>query len=204
MLKLGRDGLIPTIVQDANTGQVLMLGYMNPESLDLTLKSGEVWFYSRSRADLWHKGESSGNYMKLKSSYGDCDGDTILLQVDPAGPSCHTENTTCFFNAFDKLPEFVKSENGPEILEELYSIIEDRKTNMPEDSYTSQLLREGKDRISQKIIEEAGESAIAGAKGNKKELVNEVADLLYHTLVLLSALDIKPSKIWEQLRLRRK
>ena len=201
-IQLDEKGLVPAIAQNATTGEVIMLGYMNPGSIKRTLEGGEVWFYSRSRSDLWHKGEVSGNYMRIKSASMDCDGDTILLQVEPDGPICHTGNATCFFTPFDELPDFVKEEKGPGVMEELFSVIQDRKRDMPEGSYTAQLLKEGVDRISQKVIEEAGEAAIAGVKGDKEHLVRELGDLFYHTLVLLSASGARPEDVWQELRQR--
>ena len=203
MLQLDEKGLIPAIAQDVTTKEVLMLGYMNPGSLKRTLEGEDVWFYSRSRSDLWHKGEVSGNYMKVRSAAMDCDGDTILLQVEPTGPVCHTGNVTCFFTPFDTLPEFQRAERGQGILEELFALIQDRKEEKPQGSYTVQLLEEGVDRIAQKVIEEAGETAIAGVKGDKEQLVREVADMWYHTLVLLSASGVAPEDVWQELRQRR-
>ena len=204
MIQLDDNGLVPAVAQNISTGEVLMVGYMSPDSLKRTLESGDVWFYSRSRADLWHKGEVSGNYMRFKSASEDCDGDAVLLQVEPEGPVCHTGNPTCFFTPIDQLPDFAHSEKGPGIVEELFAVIQQRKRDLPEGSYTARLFQEGTERISQKVIEEAGESALAGAKGNKEQLVRETADLVYHTLVLLSALDAKPEDVWEELRQRRK
>ena len=203
MIKLDDKGLVPAIAQDATTGDVLMLGYMSPGSLKRTLEGGDVWFYSRSREDLWHKGEISGNYLHVKSAALDCDGDAILLKVDPDGPACHTGNATCFFTSLDELPDFTSSDAGSGILDELFAVVQDRKNEMPEGSYTADLLREGADRISQKVIEEAGETAIAGVKGDKEQLAREAADLLYHLLVLLSASGATPEEVWAQLRERR-
>ena len=202
MIQLDDNGLVPAVAQNISTGEVLMVGYMSPDSLKRTLESGDVWFYSRSRADLWHKGEVSGNYMRFKSASEDCDGDAVLLQVEPEGPVCHTGNPTCFFTPIDQLPDFAHSEKGPGIVEELFAVIQQRKRDLPEGSYTARLFQEGTERISQKVIEEAGESALAGAKGNKEQLVRETADLVYHMLVLLSALDAKPEDVWEELRQR--
>jgi phosphoribosyl-ATP pyrophosphohydrolase/phosphoribosyl-AMP cyclohydrolase len=204
MIQLDEKGLVPAIAQHASTGQVLMLGWVNPASLKRTLEGGDVWFYSRSRDELWHKGETSGNYMRFKSASMDCDGDAILLQVEPAGPACHTGEATCFFTPLEALPEFARSENGSGIIEELFAVIQERKRDMPEDSYTARLFREGTARISQKVVEEAGETAIAGATGAREQLVEEAADLLYHTLVLLSASDVRPEEVWQQLRNRRR
>ena len=201
-IRLDDKGLVPTVAQDVNNGEVLMLGYMNPGALKRTLEGGEVWFYSRSRSDLWHKGEVSGNYMRVKSAAVDCDGDTIVLQVEPDGPICHTGNETCFFTPIDDFPEFVRTEKGPGILEDLFAVIQDRKRDMPEGSYTAQLFSDGTKRIAQKVIEEAGETALAGAAGDKEGLVKEAADLIYHTLVLLSAAGAKPEDVWQELRSR--
>ena len=202
-IQLDERGLAPAICQDASTGEVLMLAYVNPGALKRTLEGGEVWFYSRSRSDLWHKGEVSGNYMRLKSATMDCDGDAILLKVEPDGPICHTGNPTCFFTPFDELPDFERTDDGPGVLEELFSVIQDRKQEMPDGSYTAKLFKDGVDRIAQKIIEEAGEVAIAGMKGDRDQVVRETSDLLYHSLVLLSALGATPEDVWRELRDRR-
>ena len=204
-LKLNEQGLIPAIAQDINTGQVLMLGYMNPGSLKRTMEGVQVWFYSRSREDLWHKGEVSGNYLNLKDAYVDCDGDTLLLKVEPDGPACHTDNTSCFFTPLEGMPEsFQGSEAGSGILEELFALIQDRKREMPEGSYTAQLLKEGVGRIAQKVIEEAGEASIAATQGDKDGLPGEAADLIYHVLVLLASSGVTPEQVWQELRTRRR
>ena len=202
VIQLDEKGLVPAVAQDVNSGDVLMLGYMNPGALKRTLEGGEVWFYSRSRSDLWHKGEVSGNYMRVKSAAVDCDGDTIILKVEPDGPICHTGNQTCFFTPIDDFPEFTRAEKGPGILEDLFAVIQDRKRDMPEGSYTTQLFSEGTKRIAQKVIEEAGETALAATVGDKEELIKETADLLYHALVLLSASDARPEDVWQELRKR--
>ncbi len=204
-LKLNEQGLIPTVAQDINTGQVLMVGYMNPGSLKRTMEGTQVWFYSRSREDLWHKGEVSGNYLNLKEGYVDCDQDTILLKVEPDGPACHTGNVSCFFTPLEDMPEsFQRGEGGSAILEELFALIQERKRDMPEGSYTAELLREGVGRVAQKVIEEAGETAIAATQGEVDKLPGEVADLMYHVLVLLSASGATPRQVWQELRERRR
>lgn len=203
-VKLDEKGLVPAIAQNAESGEVLMLGYMSPGSMKRTLEGGDVWFYSRSRSELWHKGEVSGNYMHVKSVAVDCDGDTVLLKVDPDGPICHTGNQTCFFTSVEELPDFEKPEGGPGVLEELFSIVQDRKNEMPKGSYTTKLFDEGIERVSQKVIEEAGEAAIAGVSGDRDQVVSEVADLLFHTLVLLSAAGARPEDVWTELRARRR
>ena len=202
-LKINEKGLIPPIAQDADTGTVLMLGYMSPESIKRTLETGDVWFYSRSRANLWHKGKISGNYLRVRSVEMDCDGDVILVKVRPEGPACHTGNTTCFSKVIDELPDFTNKETGSGILEELFATIQDRKNAMPDGSYTAQMFKNGVDRISQKVIEEAGEVAIAGIKQDREHLAQELADLIYHMLVLISAIDASPEDFYAKLRERR-
>ena len=203
-VQLDDKGLVPAIAQNASSGEVIMLGYMNPGSIKRTLEGGDVWFYSRSRSDLWHKGELSGNYMKVQSAAMDCDGDTLLLRVVPEGPICHTGKPTCFFTSVESLPNFEVADSGPGILEELFATVQDRKRERPEGSYTARLLDEGPDRVSQKVIEEAGELGIAGVKGDKSEVVAEAADVIYHTLVLLAASGARPEDVWEELRKRRR
>ncbi len=203
MIRLDGRGLVPAIVQDANTGQVLMLGYMNPASIKRTMEGGQVWFYSRSREELWQKGETSGNYLTFKEAHVDCDGDTILLKVDPTGPTCHTGSQSCFFQPVEDSPQYQQDDKGSGILEDLFATIQERKLDRPTDSYTVKLLDGGVTRIAQKVIEEAGESALAAATGDKEELTKELADLLYHTLVLLSASDMGPEQVWAELRNRR-
>ena len=204
-VKLNEQGLVPAVAQDINTGQVLMLGYMNPGSLKRTMEGIQVWFYSRSREDLWHKGEVSGNYLNLREAYLDCDGDTILLKVEPDGPACHTGETSCFFTPMEQLPEdYEATEPGPGILDELFAVIKDRQRDLPEGSYTAKLLQEGTGRIAQKVVEEAGETAIAAAQGDQGSLPGEVADLLYHSLVLLAATGVSPQAVWDELRSRQR
>ena len=180
-----------------------MLGYMNPGSLKCTVEGEQVWFYSRSREDLWHKGELSGNYLNLREAWVDCDADTILLKVEPDGPACHTGEVSCFYTKMEDMPEdYESTESGSGILDELFAVIQDRQLEQPEGSYTARLLQEGTARIAQKVIEEAGETAIAAVKGDREALSGEVADLLYHTLVLLADSGLKPQEIWEVLRSR--
>ena len=140
----------------------------------------------------------------LVSASLDCDGDTILLRVTPDGPVCHTGNPTCFFTPLDEVPEFARSETGAGVLDELFAVIQDRKRDMPEGSYTADLLKRGAGRIAQKVIEEAGETAIAGVEGDAEAVAAEAADLLYHTLVLLAATGVKPEAVWARLRERRR
>ena len=202
-LQLDRSGLLPAIAQDANTGTVLMLGYVSPNSLHRTLQGGEVWFYSRSRQELWHKGETSGSYLRVKEIVADCDSDALLLKVEPTGPVCHTGKPTCFFTPLNGLPSFQGSEDDSSILEELFSVIQSRNRQPLAGSYTAGLLAAGIGRVAQKVIEEAGESAIAATEGKNDDLTAEVADLFYHTLVLLEATGTNPRDVWQILRDRR-
>ena len=203
MITLDPQGLVPAIAQDAETKEVLMLGYMSPGSLKRTMEEGEVWYYSRSREDLWHKGEVSGNFLKVRSVWQDCDNDTLLLQVEPNGPVCHTGHQTCFFQPLEEYSQFQRPERGSGILEELYALIQDRQRELPQGSYTARLLTEGVDRIAQKVIEEAGETALAAARADTEHLPGEVADLVYHLLVLLAASGVTPERVWQELRERR-
>lgn len=187
-------GLIPAIVQDAKTQQVLMLGYMNAESLAKTLETGNVTFYSRSRQKLWRKGEESGNVLDVVSVQSDCDSDTLLIKANPKGPTCHRGFTSCF------------SEQGAEgvgFLAELEKVIADRAQNPSDDSYTSSLFRKGIARIAQKVGEEGVEVAIAAVSRDDK-LTEEAADLLFHLLVLLKAANLSLDDALDVLIARRR
>lgn len=194
-LKYNNDGLIPAIVQDVDTKEVLMLGYMSEFSINETLKTKKVTFYSRSRDTLWTKGETSGNYLHLKDFAYDCDKDTILIGAKPEGPTCHTGNISCFFNKV-----YVSEEKDcQQILEKLERIIQDRKKNMPVDSYTTSLFNEGLDKIAQKVGEEAIEVVIASKNTDDSEVIYETADLLYHLIVLLTERGIELKDIKKEL-----
>lgn len=206
MVKFDDRGLIPAIVQDIATGQALTLGYMNEEALRRTLEGPDVWFYSRSRKALWHKGETSGNYLKVKEVIADCDGDALLVRVAPTGPACHTGKASCFHspvNGTGAVTESARS-TGPGVLAELADVIEQRKAAPQAGSYTSRLLAEGTPRVAQKVVEEAGEAAIAAVTEPGKRLASEMADLLYHSLVLLAATGVSLDEVWKELALRRK
>lgn len=203
-LKRNENGLIPAIAQHHETGEVLMLAYVSAESLARTLEDGDAWFYSRSRQTLWHKGEESGNYLRVKSLQVDCDGDTLLMKVDPAGPACHTGAPSCFFTELDTEPSYAASDANVGVLEELFAVIKDRQANPTAESYTAKLLQAGIGRVAQKVVEEAGESVIAAVQGEKEALAGEVADLLYHTLTMLAAADVPPRDVWAELAKRRK
>ena len=195
-IKTNKLGLIPAIIQDNRTDEVIMLGYMNQESIDLTINSNHVWFYSRSRKRLWEKGEKSGNYLKLISLSLDCDKDTILIKAVPTGPICHTGNSTCFSN------DNIHKQNT---LNSLIAIIKQRKEDHNPDSYTSNLLKEGMPKIAQKIVEEAGELSIASLTDkNSTKIIHEFCDLIYHMLVMLEKADITIEEIWNELESRKK
>lgn len=174
------DGLVPAIVQDAQSMRVLMLGYMNEESLKLTLETGKVTFFSRSRQKLWVKGETSGNLLHLKDIRLDCDADSILIQAKPDGPTCHTGELSCFFK-----PDLTPKAKGA-FLFQLEDLLHERKETMPEGSYTTQLFRRGIDKIAQKVGEEAVETVIASKNEDEKEFLYESSDLLFHLMVLLT------------------
>lgn len=185
-LKYNNDGLIPAIIQDSETKDVLMLGYMSEYSINETLKTGKVTFYSRSRDELWTKGESSGNYLHLRGFSYDCDKDTILIGAKPMGPTCHTGEQSCFHH------DIVEDTDGKchQILENLESLVKKRYQERPEGSYTTELFNAGIQKIAQKVGEEAVEVVIASTTDTKQEIINEISDLLYHLIVLLTEKNI--------------
>jgi len=191
--KFGADGLIPAIVQDARTREVLTVAYMNKEALQLTVERSETYFWSRSRQQLWHKGETSGNLQKVVKVSLDCDQDAVLVEVDPRGPACHTGSYSCF----GVEPEV----EG--ILQELYAVIEQRKEQRPEGSYTTYLFNSGLDKILKKVGEEATETIVAAKNAETGRLVSETGDLLYHLLVLLVERGIRLEDITRELKERR-
>ncbi len=205
MLKFDRQGLVPAIIQHHQTGRVLMLGFMNAEALRRTRESGQVWFYSRSRQRLWQKGETSGNVLTVKAIEVDCDRDTLLIQVDPAGPVCHTGAPDCFFNVVEEDDATAPARSASSaILGDLFAVIEDRRRTLPAGSYTTYLFTEGIDKIGKKIGEEAAEVIIAAKNGEPSRIAEEVADLWYHTLVTLAATGLTPEDVYQELERRRK
>ena len=178
-LKYNSDGLIPAIVQDHFTKKVLMLAYMNAESLEISIKEGYTCFYSRSRRELWRKGETSGNKQKIVSIRTDCDKDTLLIDVIKNGPACHTGSEICFFN------NIVESDDEQFSYENLYKMLVGRKIEKKEGSYTTYLFEKGIDKILKKVGEECTEVIIAAKGGDKEETVFEIADLLYHITVMM-------------------
>ncbi|HEY0736703.1 MAG TPA: bifunctional phosphoribosyl-AMP cyclohydrolase/phosphoribosyl-ATP diphosphatase HisIE [Herpetosiphonaceae bacterium] len=201
MLKFDDKGLIPAIVQHARSGEVLMLGYMNEEALAQTQESGLVTFWSRSRSELWQKGATSGNVLRLIELRQDCDGDALLVLAEPAGPTCHTGSRSCFFRTLSDEPA-TTTQPASAVLSQLAELIERRKQEQPEGSYTVKLLKGGPERIGKKVGEEATEVVIGAMKGDPDELAYETADLLYHTFVLLAHQGVKPEQIWAELERR--
>jgi phosphoribosyl-ATP pyrophosphohydrolase/phosphoribosyl-AMP cyclohydrolase len=189
-----KDGLIPAVVQDSRTREVLTVAYMNEEALRLTVERGETYFWSRSRTELWHKGDTSGNFQKVKKIALDCDSDTVLVEVEPAGPACHTGAYSCF---------------GVEpgltgVLSGLYALIEQRKATRPENSYTTYLFNSGLDKILKKVGEEATETIVAAKNPEADRLVSETADLMYHVLVMLVERGVALQDVLQELKGREK
>ncbi|WP_026688341.1 bifunctional phosphoribosyl-AMP cyclohydrolase/phosphoribosyl-ATP diphosphatase HisIE [Alteribacter aurantiacus] len=200
-LTFDEKGLIPAVVQDASTKEVLTVAYMNEESLQKSLDTKETWFYSRSREELWHKGGTSGNTQRIEEIRYDCDQDALVVLVTPNGPACHKGDVSCFSDTL------YKSENGPDkdeqnrfaILEELERTIRSREKERPEGSYTTYLFDEGVDKILKKVGEEASEVIIASKNRSSEELTWETADLLYHLMVLLEEQKLPLDRILERL-----
>lgn len=207
-IRFGPDGLIPAVVQDRRTGDVLMVGFMNREALDRTLETGEAWFWSRSRQTLWHKGATSGNTLRVAAVRRNCEDNSLLLLADPAGPTCHTGARTCYYRTLDGQPVADESAagaghaGGAGSLDWLYAILAARRHEAPERSYTARLLAEGVDRIGRKIGEEAAEVIIAAKNRDPQELAAETADLWYHSLVLLMDAGLEPEGVYRVLRER--
>ncbi len=196
-LKYDERGLIPAIIQDYDSRDVLMLGYMNEESLQLTLETKRTWFFSRSRQKLWNKGETSGNFQEVKEIRYDCDRDTLLIKVKPTGPSCHTGKKNCFYSPIYK--GNIEDNKVLEVFDLLYERILGRKEEKAEESYTKYLFEEGIDKILKKIGEEASEVIIASKNDNREEIIYEVSDLIYHLLVLLAERNISFHEIRKEL-----
>ena len=196
-LKFDENGLIPAVVVDAFSKKVLTVAYMNKESLKISMEKGLTCFYSRSRKELWLKGETSGNYQHIVSITADCDGDALTVVVEKDGPACHTGTDTCFTN------EVYQSEDRHEFcIEGLYDLLVGRKTNMPEGSYTTYLFSKGTDKILKKIGEECTEVIIAGKADDKAETIYEISDLAYHVMVLMIQMGISLEDIHRELASR--
>jgi phosphoribosyl-AMP cyclohydrolase / phosphoribosyl-ATP pyrophosphohydrolase len=191
-LKFDANGLIPAIIQDSRTGEVLTLAYMNRESLDRTRESGETWLWSRSRKELWHKGATSGNTQRVVAISEDCDSDALVVSVIPTGPACHTGARSCFTGAPQRT------------LDRLMSVLRDRRENRPEGSYNAKLFNGGRGRIAKKIGEEATEVVIAALSETRDRMVSEIADLVFHVTVLMADEGIDWSEIEGELANREK
>ena len=208
-MRFDEHGLVPAIVQDANTRQVLMLAYMNAESMRRTLETNETWFWSRSRASLWHKGATSGHKQRVVDVAVDCDHDAVRLSVVPAGPACHTGAQSCFHNELEDEPVGVRQEGSKqpelgEVLKSLYSLVESRRQARPEGSYTAYLFDQGLDKILKKVGEESAETIIAAKNDDEGGLAREAADLLYHLVVLFVERGLSLDQVSNELTARRK
>ena len=198
-MQYDENGLIPAIVQDVTTGEVLMLAYMNEAAYQKTIETKETWFFSRSRQELWHKGATSGNRQLVQRITVDCDRDALLVEVKPVGPACHTGEHTCFFEQ-----TYGETASTRSIVYDIVSQIHERSKQPVEGSYTSYLLREGIDKVLKKVGEESSEVIIGAKNDDHEELTNELADLLYHTLVLMEITDVTIADVKAQLVRRKK
>lgn len=196
-LKFDKDGLIPAVVTDYYTKKVLTVAYMNRESLDISIKEGKTCFYSRSRKTLWRKGETSGNFQHIVSIIADCDRDALVVEVVKDGPACHLGTDSCF-------NDYVYKSNSIDefSVEGLYKLLEGRKKDMPQGSYTTYLFEQGIDKILKKVGEECTEVIVAGKGGDRAETIFEIADLMYHVLVLMVETGIEPKDVFDELSKR--
>jgi phosphoribosyl-AMP cyclohydrolase / phosphoribosyl-ATP pyrophosphohydrolase len=197
-VKFDKDGLIPVIIQDAESKEVLTLAYANEEALQKTMETNETWLYSRSREELWNKGATSGNTQKVTAVRLDCDGDSLIYEVIPNGPACHTGETSCFHETIHG----TANESTADMFKQLTSLIENREQEMPEGAYTTYLFTEGVDKICKKVGEEAAEVIIAAKNRDPQELSMETADLFYHVLVLLQEQKVSLDQVIEVLKER--
>jgi phosphoribosyl-AMP cyclohydrolase / phosphoribosyl-ATP pyrophosphohydrolase len=201
-LQFGADGLLPVVVQHRASGQVLMVAFANREAVERTLATRHAWLYSRRRQQLWEKGETSGNYLDVRALRVDCDADTLIYLCEPMGPTCHTGAPSCFFNTLEDAPS---DETTGEAARHLWeTILQRQASGDPASSYVARLLAEGVDRVGKKIGEEATEVVIAAKNGQPEELAHEIADLWFHTFVLLAQQGLSPEDVWAELRQRRR
>lgn len=196
-LKFNDKGLVPAIAQDERTGEVLMMAWMNAEALEKTVQTGKAHYYSRSRSSLWLKGETSGNFQEVKAIRYDCDGDTLLLLVEPKGPACHTGERTCFYRSIG--PEPAGRLAGPAIIAELARVLEERKSADPGSSYVASLYSKGLPKILAKIEEETGELVEAASEKDNGQVLYEFCDLLFHSMALLSHKGIGIDEVFGEL-----
>jgi phosphoribosyl-AMP cyclohydrolase / phosphoribosyl-ATP pyrophosphohydrolase len=201
-LNFSMNGLLPVVVQDHRSGSVLMVGFANREAVQKTLETRRAWFFSRSRQQLWQKGETSGHYLELTGVRVDCDADALIYMCEPHGPTCHTGHQSCFF---ERLEELSPGETSGEAAAALFDTIRQRQEHGdPASSYVARLLSEGVDRAAQKVGEEAVEVVIAAKNGDQTALAREVADLWFHSFVLLAQQGLRPEDVWDELRSRRR
>lgn len=200
-LKYDEKGLIPAIVQEKEAGQVLMLAYMTRESLEKTLKTGQTWFYSRSRKELWHKGATSGHVQQVHRIQYDCDADTLLVTVTQTGAACHTGEKSCFFNDLQS-DSFPPATDNKGIIRRIVEVLEERRKKPRHGSYTNYLFDSGIDKILKKVGEESAEVIIASKNANKEALVGEISDLAYHVLVLMNQREVSLEEIMAELTRR--
>jgi phosphoribosyl-ATP pyrophosphohydrolase/phosphoribosyl-AMP cyclohydrolase len=207
-VKFGADGLVPVVTQESRSGDVLMVAYANREALDRTLSTGLAHYFSRSRAKLWQKGETSEHVQRVVEVRLDCDGDAVLYRVEQTGPACHTGTRTCFSTVIGRPggptdSEIVEEDPGAHVLSRLAGTVADRALTKPSNSYTAQLLASGVGKISQKVGEEAVEIVVAANSEDDERLASEAADLLYHLLVLLQARGVPLDAVWRELESRK-
>jgi phosphoribosyl-AMP cyclohydrolase / phosphoribosyl-ATP pyrophosphohydrolase len=201
-LRFNEQGLIPAIVQDVATGRVLMLAYMNREALERTLATGLVHYWSRSRAQLWQKGATSGHVQHLRDLRYDCDADTLLVIVDQEGVACHTGEPSCFFQRVSESPEPPQLPVSEGLLQQLYAVVQERKRRAPQESYVATLMARGQDHVLKKVLEEAAEVLMASKDGRPEAIVYEMADLWFHAIVALGWHDISPQEVLQELQRR--
>jgi phosphoribosyl-AMP cyclohydrolase / phosphoribosyl-ATP pyrophosphohydrolase len=202
VLRFNEQGLIPAIVQDVATGRVLMLAYMNREALERTLATGLVHYWSRSRAQLWQKGETSGHIQHLRNLRYDCDADTLLVIVEQEGAACHTGEPSCFFQHFAETSEPMQLPVSAGLLQQIYAVVQERKRRAPQESYVASLMARGQDHVLKKVIEEAAEVLMASKDGRREAIVYEMADLWFHAIVALGWHDISPQEVLQELQRR--
>jgi phosphoribosyl-AMP cyclohydrolase / phosphoribosyl-ATP pyrophosphohydrolase len=202
VLRFNEQGLIPAIVQDVATGRVLMLAYMNREALERTLATGLVHYWSRSRAQLWQKGETSGHIQHLRDLRYDCDADTLLVIVEQEGAACHTGEPSCFFQHFAETSEPMQLPVSAGLLQQIYAVVQERKRRAPQESYVASLMARGQDHVLKKVIEEAAEVLMASKDGRREAIVYEMADLWFHAIVALGWHDISPQEVLQELQRR--
>lgn len=203
-LNFSMAGLLPVVVQHVRSGQVLMVGFANAEAVQRTVDSGHAWFFSRSRQALWEKGETSGHYLDVRGIRVDCDADALIYLCEPHGPTCHTGAPSCFFQTLDEVFSDAGETSGEAAAHLFETILQRQQSGDPSSSYVARLLADGVDRVAQKVGEEAVETVIAAKNPDKGLLAGEIADLWFHTFILLAQQGMTPEDVWDVLKLRRR